>query len=125
MKRNEGGTDDDLVSSPTDPTRNTPASRGVSAPAPGGPALASTGESLQDLAAVLPALPDARGDVAKKVTPLEPGGDGADALAVMGDRILCSGPRAAVRGGKPDRDGLLQHERAWPGRGSGMGRQPL
>jgi hypothetical protein len=69
---------------------------GASAVALTGPALASTGESLQDLANILPTLPEVRVFVAKKVITMEPGGDGTDAVAVVGDRILGSGPRAEV-----------------------------
>jgi predicted amidohydrolase YtcJ len=69
---------------------------GASALAIAGPSLASTGETLQDITSALPGLPEARVYVARKVITLEPGGEGADAVAVVGDRILGAGPRAEV-----------------------------
>lgn len=61
-----------------------------------GAAFAETGESLQDITRALPGLPEARVYVARRVITLEPGGEAADAVAVVGGRILAAGSRAEI-----------------------------
>jgi predicted amidohydrolase YtcJ len=54
------------------------------------------GQSLQDMGNVFPSVPQATVYVARKVITMEPNSDGADAVVVVGDRVLGSGPRAEV-----------------------------
>jgi predicted amidohydrolase YtcJ len=69
---------------------------GASVGAMSSAAVAQTTRTLQDMGALLPTLPQATVYVARRVITMEPGSDGADAVAVIGDRILGSGPRAEV-----------------------------
>lgn len=57
---------------------------------------AQTASSLQDFTESLAQLPEATLYVARRVITMEPDDAGADAVAVVGDRILGSGPRAEV-----------------------------
>jgi hypothetical protein len=91
---------------PLNPTRRATLHLLGSASAVGlsGTALANTGETRQDTARALPTLPEVRADVARKVITLEPGGEDAEAVAVVSGLILGSGPRASVEarlGGLP------------------------
>ncbi len=57
---------------------------------------AQTAFSLQDFTESLAQLPEATLYVARRVITMEPDDAGVDAVAVVGDRILGSGPRAEV-----------------------------
>lgn len=57
---------------------------------------AKAGNSLQDFGDNLPKLPQTTLYIARKVITMEAATDGADAVIVVGDRILGAGPRAEI-----------------------------
>lgn len=57
---------------------------------------AKADNSLQDFGDSLPTLPQTKLYIARKVITMEAATDGADAVIVVGDRILGAGPRAEI-----------------------------